>query len=389
MSLPTPTLRMDPSILKEMDGPLVELAQRSDGDLRKLMYAFFSFLNRRTDFYCIPHNDDLNGKEQRLGFKEGDAEKLLLAAFRQFPLRKMPKQNNNVAAKDPPGQQGATTASATAASDDAETTNKTTTTKATKSTTKESTTTTTIIRKAVMEDPMENTRFTDEGKQVPVGNGGSTTKFRWTQTLEEVTIILAPTTTTGTTTTTTTTPLRGKDLNVSIKTGSISVKRKEAPTKNNDSDDDDSDDDDNPPTAMLEGQLVDKIQTDESTWSIEGGVLLLTLQKAKRTWWDSALVGDPKIDTSLVDSRRRIDEYDESTQGAIRRILFDERQHRLGAPSSDQIMRREPQQQQQQQQRGINPIIIPPLPDGVEFIDKETLDKAELLDKMNISRSEA
>ena len=185
-----------------------------------------------------------------------------------------------------------------------------------------------------------------------------------------------------------TTP-RGKDLNVSIKTGSISVKRKEAPTKNNDSDDDDSDDDDNPPTAMLEGQLVDKIQTDESTWSIEGGVLLLTLQKAKRTWWDSALVGDPKIDTSLVDSRRRIDEYDESTQGAIRRILFDERQHRLGAPSSDQIMRREPQQQQQQQQRGINPIIIPPLPDGVEFIDKETLDKAELLDKMNISRSEA
>ena len=39
-------------------------------------------------------------------------------------------------------------------------------------------------------------------------------------------------------------------------------------------------------------------------------------------------------------------------------------------------------------ERGINPI-IPPLPDGVEFIDKETLDKAELLDKMNISRSEA
>jgi hypothetical protein len=57
--------------------------------------------------------------------------------------------------------------------------------------------------------------------------------------------------------------------------------------------------------------------------------------------------------------------------------FFNERQHRLGAPSSDQIMR----------EQGINPI-IPSLPKGVEFIDKETLDKAEL-EKMNISRSEA
>jgi hypothetical protein len=50
---------------------------------------------------------------------------------------------------------------------------------------------------------------------------------------------------------------------VSIKTGSISVKRKEATTKNNG--DDDASDDDDPRTAMLEGQLMDKIQTDEST----------------------------------------------------------------------------------------------------------------------------
>jgi hypothetical protein len=37
-------------------------------------------------------------------------------------------------------------------------------------------------------------------------------------------------------------------------------------------------------------------------------------------------------------------------------------------------------------EQGINP--IPPLPKGVEFMDKETLDKAEL-NKMNISPSEA
>jgi cytoskeletal protein RodZ len=58
----------------------------------------------------IPHDDDA-GKDHRLGFKEGEAEKLLLAAFRQFPLRKMPKQT--APARDPPGKTTTTTTNAT------------------------------------------------------------------------------------------------------------------------------------------------------------------------------------------------------------------------------------------------------------------------------------
>jgi len=53
---------------------------------------------------------------------------------------------------------------------------------------------------------MESTRLTDEGlQQVPVGNGGSTTKFRLTKTIEEVTVIIAP-------------PdgIRGKDVSVEL-----------------------------------------------------------------------------------------------------------------------------------------------------------------------------
>lgn len=354
-------------MLKEMDAPLVELARRSDGDLRKLLYTFFSFLNRRTDFYCIPHDDDA-GKDHRLGFKEGEAEKLLLAAFRQFPLRKMPKQT--APARDPPGKTTTTTTTAT--------TTKTTTSSSSSSgssshTTSAPTTTTTAaaaVRGTTMtetstaatttsrkervlnrsetddEDPMASTRFTDEGKQYPVGNGGSTKSFRWTQTLDEVTVILAlPRNTT-----------RGKDLTVMIKSNAIAVTTKKTTTTATNGE---------VPSTIIAGALTDKINPEESTWSIEGGVVLLILQKVRKTWWDSVLVGDPKIDTSLVDSRRRIDEYDDSTQGAIRRILFDQRQQRLGKPTSDQILR----------QQGINP--IPPLPPGVEYIDNETLTRAE------------
>lgn len=38
-----------------------------------------------------------------------------------------------------------------------------------------------------------------------------------------------------------------------------------------------------------------------------------------------------------MDSTSRIDEYDEETQGTIRKIMFDQRQKALGLPSSDQL----------------------------------------------------
>ena len=114
MSLPIPTTRNnqhDPRELQAMDAPLIALTQQCNGDLRQLLKAFFSFLNRRTDFYLVPHPEDVEGgRPSKMGFKEGDAEKMLLAAFRQFPLRRIPKggigggsrkPSNKIAAEKP------------------------------------------------------------------------------------------------------------------------------------------------------------------------------------------------------------------------------------------------------------------------------------------------
>ena len=64
----------------------------------------------------------------------------------------------------------------------------------------------------------------------------------------------------------------------------------------------------------------------------------------------------------IVDSKRKIEEYDDVTQGAIRKIMFDQDQQRKGLPTSDEIL-------------GVKPKIPSSLPSGVEFIDSETLDK--------------
>ena len=316
---------MDPKVLAAMDAPLMQLAQQSGGDLRRLMFAFFSFLNRHTDFYLVPNEQDVKeGVALNMGFKEGDAEKLLLAAFRQFPLRRMPRKGSSSTVGDNDGS-NATKSTATITKSKSET----------KSTVKKTAVVTSdapSAAKTTKENAVE-IRLTEEGLQVPVGNGGSTKDYTWTQTIDETSVLIALPE--GT---------MGKDVSVSIKPLSVSVRMKE-PVNGEES-----------PRTLLEGELVEKIRTDESTWSLEGGVLVLTLDKLKKTWWETVIVGDDKIDTTLVDSRRRIDEYDGATQTAIRKIMFDQRQERLGLPTSDEM------------NEGT-------LPKGVEYITKDTLDK--------------
>ena len=73
---------------------------------------------------------------------------------------------------------------------------------------------------------------------------------------------------------------------------------------------------------LLNGQLFSKVRSDECIWSLEGTTLSISLEKVQETWWSSVLKSDVvKIDTTKVDSTKRVSEYDESTQGAIRKIM--------------------------------------------------------------------
>eukprot|EP00559_Dactyliosolen_fragilissimus_P006241 CAMPEP_0184871268 /NCGR_PEP_ID=MMETSP0580-20130426/40566_1 /TAXON_ID=1118495 /ORGANISM="Dactyliosolen fragilissimus" /LENGTH=327 /DNA_ID=CAMNT_0027373893 /DNA_START=92 /DNA_END=1072 /DNA_ORIENTATION=+ len=320
---------MSPMEQKEWDAPLIALTQKSGGDLRRLFFAFFSFLNRRTDFYMIPNDLDIKeGVPQNMGFKNGDAEKMLIAAFRQFPLRKMPRMCSSNDEQKKNGKDTSRSASCQNSKTDCseikdldyfekscdqnnckgekiENINKPSNSKQGM---KEICTPGEKINKS---DETVN-RYTEDGKQVPVGNGGSRGNSKWTQTLNEVSIAL---------------PLpdkiRSRDLDVTLKSTHISVKLKDRSQ------------------ILLEGNLTEKIRTAESTWSLEGGVLLITMEKIVHTWWKCILLGDEEIDTSLVDSTRNISEYDDATQGMIRKILFDQRQARLGLPSSDDILRKD------------------------------------------------
>ncbi|KAE9034022.1 hypothetical protein PR003_g8636 [Phytophthora rubi] len=255
------------------DALLTQLAQQHGG-VESLLDSFFDFLHRKTDFYAVSSDP----AKHKMGFLPGQAERKVLAAFRKYPLRSLDGGNDttNVASHE---TQNITTAATTAA------------------------TTTGAKHKPVKtEEPKPKPHLTEDGKQVPVGNGGVAANYTWAQTLEDVSIQMELPQ--GT---------RAKDLNCRIESTRLRVVMKSDPGK-----------------PLLEGELPEKIRADESIWSLESNhTLNISLEKIKPTWWVTALKGGPEIDTSQVDSRRNIHEYDEATQGAIRKAVYDQRQQQL------------------------------------------------------------
>ena len=337
----SPTNKYD-QLLMEMAGGC--------GSLEGVLDEFFSFLHRKTDFFVEADAELFAKKQARMGFPPGQAEKLLLSSFRKFPKKRLGGVANagggaganaaaNVGANagvplpvkakdsDPPLNTTTTTANPTSASNPPEL------------------------------PPLPP--LNDKGEQIPAGNGGVTDQYYWTQSLYETTVYISIPPSTS-----------SRDLDCAIKANSVSLKYKDSSI---------------PP--ILIGDFPKTVKPGESLWSLdkESSTLVLTLDKVQRTWWDCAIVGDTKIDTSKVrggggyflgsyvitdhslslltpaliaqvDSTMKVDEYDAATQGAIRKIMFDQKQQRLGLPTSDDILG---------VSSGMSNLNIPPPPSGM------------------------
>lgn len=167
----------------------------------------------------------------------------------------------------------------------------------------------------VKREELPSLKLNDDGKQIPLGNGGVGDKYHWQQSLHELTIYFQfPE---GT---------KMADIDCKIKSTRICVGLKgEKP--------------------LMEGIFPEKfrVKSSESFWSFEAetSVLTVSLDKTQETWWDSVIEGEPEIDTQQVDSTRAVEDYDEQTQATIRKIMFDQDQKRKGLPTSDEMKKYE------------------------------------------------
>lgn len=346
------------------DDLYVQVASRVSG-IDELLHTFFGFLHRKTDFYVeVP-----TGKKCKMGFHPGEAESMLRNAFTKYSMKSPPYSelvNAGATGTTPSKKPVSTPSEASASKKDPVSSPPPRALTPPKSAQKAiSSFEAAAVAADVPSTPTPaasmtpiKPRYTDDGKQIPIGNGGYADEYYWTQTLNDLTIYIdVPH---GT---------KSKDIKCAIQPTSISVELVGAAAaaaatargagvstsgRNGGS------------QKLIEGAFEDPVKMDDCMWTLSsassssasatpsstplkgpaaaspggGGVtagpppavIIITLDKTRQTWWRSAVVGGPEIDTTKVDSTQNIGDYDDTTQAAIRKIMFEQKQQRLGLP---------------------------------------------------------
>lgn len=153
--------------------------------------------------------------------------------------------------------------------------------------------------------------------EAPIGNGGSTDTYRWTQSLDEVELTMDVDA-----------KLRGRNLSIAMTTShlKVAVKGKES-------------------APLLDGALHEAINVDESTWTLTSDgkanvkTLTITMTKVKgMCWWKRVIIGDAEIDTAKIQPENsKLDSLDDETRQTVEKMMFDQRQKMKGLPTSKEM----------------------------------------------------
>ena len=148
-----------------------------------------------------------------------------------------------------------------------------------------------------------------EMEDISTYNGASTEKYKWSQDITEVIVQI--------------------DLpeGTSAKSLTVDMKMKNLKVINNSNGDE-----------YVNGELFEKIDTEDSYWSVEDKKrLILTLAKAQEVIWKTIIVGDDEIDAKKVDNSKRLDQFDEETQGHLQKVLYEQNRKLNGLPTTEEM----------------------------------------------------
>jgi len=155
--------------------------------------------------------------------------------------------------------------------------------------------------------------ITRSSPTAPVNNGGSTDKYTWTQTLQEVEVLVNLNYKV---------PLRARDLIVQItKTHcKLQIKGQE---------------------PLVDADFHKPIRVSEMSWQMEGNGTQVAISVHKQNdmeWWPCVFQGDPEIDTQKIEPESsNLNDLDPETRATVEKMMFDQRQKQMGQPSSEEL----------------------------------------------------
>jgi len=303
---------------KEYDDALNKILYAQSGlssDL-KFVDILFSFIRRKTTLLNskdgVDRIQDIAVKHVNLAKKEKEAKIKEEAKAKEDKKKeeedeKVKKKNEISNATSTATSTATTTDTATV---DASTNNSTNSTNSTTPTTTTSTTSTTTDGTKKEEED----KAPDHGPP-PLGNGGSTDRYVWTQTLKEVTVHLQIPSNVG-----------SKQMNVKIGPNHLLIQVKGQP-------------------PIIDGDFPERVDCDTATWFIEDGeknkstkTLTIMLPKVGKMmgWWSHVITSDPKINTQAIQPENsQLSDLDNETRSSVEKMMFDQRQKQLGLPTSE------------------------------------------------------
>ena len=154
-----------------------------------------------------------------------------------------------------------------------------------------------------------------EGKGLmPVGNGAVHDKYRWTQSLQDLQVMIPVPA--GT---------KAKHLVIDIKKKSLTAKI-------------------GGQEPILEGEMFAAVKMEDCFWSVEddaasgGRLVSITLTKANQMeWWKHVVVTEPEINTQKVEPENsKLSDLDGDTRQTVEKMMYDQRQKAAGLPTADE-----------------------------------------------------
>ncbi|KAH8739728.1 nuclear distribution protein C [Cryptosporidium ryanae] len=278
---------------ERFDPLLINIAQTANG-IENFLDVIFSFLLRKTDFFTA--------------MEQGEEERVLMKYFKKYQALSVDKRKEAKRLLLEREEERKRKLEEKRISEDSKMTNKIEEIFSDEECTEEQ-----KLNKEKCADGAEDDNDADSDSSPPIGNGGKTNKYTWTQTLGTLEMLIC-----------TNTQVKSRDCKIDIGSNKLKVVIKGA--------------------EYLNGEFHSKVKPDDCIWSIiDGNTIQIVLEKQENmSWWPCVLKGDPEIDTSkIVPENSKLSDLDPETRATVEKMMFDQRQKAMGLPTSDHLKQHE------------------------------------------------